>query len=177
MKQYLTEKNLLFLLIGLLLITTFLDVYTAFTSPIFEAAELNPIYLLTGSKAPPLILTVIITFWIIKTLNKSLSIFRIFTFTLFTIYLIAGHLVGVYSNISATERYNEAPEETIEALKQSTSSEKFVSYSILMGIIMILPIFFSVTAFIIALFFYNKRKPERDKITDEIYRLVYKLRK
>ncbi len=180
-KKYITEKNLLYFFIGLLLITTVLDIYTAFSSPLFEIAEMNPIYMLTGSKAPLLILTVIITLWIIKNISKSISIFKIFLFTLMTIYLTVGHSVGMYSNIMATQQYEktidqEKKEELIQEYKEYDNKDKFIGYSIVVGIVMAVPVFLSMIAFIVSMHFYNKRKPQRDKITDEIYKLSSKLK-
>ncbi len=185
--KHITEKRLLYTLIGLLLLSTFLDIYTAFTSPMFEIAETNPIYVLTGSKLPLLIITFIITAWIIKNINSSLSLLKIFSFSLITIYLVLGHSVGVYSNTLATERY-EATEYTeterqqirLEIIEEYTTDfdqkEKLISYSIVVGLVIILPYFLSFTAFAITIFFYNKRKSKREKIMNNIYKLFNELK-
>jgi len=175
-QKYITERNLLFLLIGLLLITSVLDIYTAFTSPIFELAETNPIYVITGSKVPLLILTVLITIWIIKSLSKSISIIKIFLFTIATTYLIIGHSVGMYSNIAATNEYEINQTAVIERVNQYDTKAKFKSYSLVIGIAMLLPMLVSVLAFMIAMVFYNKRKPERERVIDDIYKLSIKLK-
>ncbi len=181
LKKYITERNLLYILIGLLLITTAIDMWTAFTSPIFEIAEMNPIYMLTGTKAPLVVLTIIITLWIIKNISKSISIFKIFLFTLMTIYLTVGHSVGAYSNILATQQYEETidpieKEELIQDYREYDTKDKFMGYFILVGIVMLLPILLSMIAFYTTMYFYNKRKPQRDIIIDEIYKLSSKLK-
>ena len=112
--KYLNEKNLLWLLIIILVITTVIDVYTAINSPAFEIAELNPIYVLTGSLAPVMILSVVVTILILRTLRTSISISKIFSFTMLTIYLSIGHGYGAASNIYAGKLYVENPTEFIE---------------------------------------------------------------
>ena len=180
-KQHLTEKNLLYTLIGMLLLSTFLDMYTAFTSPMFEIAETNPIYVLTGSKGPLLILTFIITAWIIRNLKSSISLYKIFTFSLVTIYLILGHLVGTYGNTMATNAYEAseyngtARQEIIEEYKDYDAKEKFISYSIIVGLVLLLPYILSFIAFAITMYFFSKRKSKREKIMDEIYKLIKEL--
>lgn len=175
----LTERNLLIVLAGILILTTIIDIYTAFSSPIFEEAELNPLYVLTGSKIPPLILTVILTTWIIRNLKTSISLYKIFTFSLLAIYLIAGHIFGIYSNTVSTQQYLENPEEVTEYLKQNNESteQKLINSFMALGLIMFIPFMFSSLAFFITVYFFNKRKGKRSKIMDEIYNLSNKLRK
>ncbi len=180
--KYLTDKNLLYTLVGILLLSTFLDIYTAFTSPMFEIAETNPIYILTGSKAPLLIITFIITAWIIISLKSSISLHKIFAFSLITIYLTFGHSVGVYSNTLATDIYEEtetdetARAELIEEYQNYDVKEKFISYTVLVGLVIMLPYTLSFIAFAITMYFYSKRMPQREKIIDDIYKSIKKLR-
>ncbi len=175
LKPYLTERNVLLVLISLLLLATFLDIYTALRLDIFEIAETNPIYVITGSKGPLLIITFIVTIWLIKNIKSQLSLFSIFTFTLMTIYLIFGHGVGIYFNISTGNEYKENPEEVIKKLENYNTKEKFTNYFIVIGFVMFLPYLFAIISFSIAMFFYNKRKPKREKIIGEIHKLSTKL--
>ncbi len=174
--KIITERNLLLLLVSLLLIASLIDIYTAFTSPIFEIAEMNPIYVLTGSKGPLIIVSILVTVWIIKSIYSSISIFKIFLFTLMTIYLIFAHSVGIYMNNLATEQYYENPEEVIKQTSEYKPKDKFINYSILMGLVMMIPVIFSMIAFHVTMVFYNSRKPKREKIIDDVYKLTHKLR-
>ncbi len=175
LKKYITEKNLLYSFIGVLIITTIADVYTALSSPVFEIAEANPIYLLTGSVVPLLVMTVFITIWFARNLTNSISIGKIFMFCMLTIYLSVGHGFGVWSNITATNQYQENPEEYIENIEVYEVKDKVTAYFILVGIVMMLPIVVSLIAFTIAMYFYEKRQPKRDKIVDKICGLTKKL--
>lgn len=181
-KKHITEKNVLIGLISLLLISTFLDIYTALTSPLFDIAETNPIFIITGSKIPLLILTVITTLWIIKSITKSISIFKIFLFTVICVFLTYGHFIGMITNILATERYESAleeetaREELIKEYREYNVKEKLISYHLLVGLIMVIPFFISTIAFWTSMYFYNQRKPKREKIMDEIYRLSQELK-
>lgn len=175
LKKYITEKNLLYLFIGILIITTIADIYTALTSPVFKIAEANPIYMLTGSVIPLLIMTIFITLWIIKHLSGSISILRIFMFCMFTVYLSVGHGFGVWSNITATNNYQENPEQYMETAEGYEVKDKFSAYMILVGVVMLLPIMVSIVAFYVAIYFYEKRQPKREKIINKVCKLTRKL--
>ncbi len=180
-KQIITENTLFYLLIGILLLATFLDIYTAFTSPIFEIAEVNPIYVLTGSKVPLLIVTLIVTIWIVSNLNKSISLPRIFLFTSITLFLTFGHVVGVYANTVSTNQYMEtesdpaARAEIIEQYQNHDMKSKLINYSLIVGVIVGLPFILTTISFVIAMYFHNQRKSKREKIMDEIYNLARRL--
>ncbi len=175
LKKYITEKNLIYLFISILVITTVADIYTALSSPIFQIAETNPIYVLTGSILPLLLLNIIIIIWFGRSIKNSISIPKIFVFCMITIYLSAGHLFGAWSNITTTEQYQENPEEFIGIVKEYNAKEKINSYMIFVGVVMVLPIVISFIAFIIAMYFYRKRQPKREKIVDKICKLTRKL--
>ena len=175
LKKYITEKNLVYLLIFVLVATTIVDIYTALRSPIFEIAEVNPIYILTGSVMPLLLLNLIIVIWFSRNIKNSISIPKIFVFCLITIYLSAGHLFGAWSNITVTKEYQENPEEFVEAVKEYDAKEKINAYMIFVGAVMVLPIVISFIAFSIAMYFYKKRQPKREKIVNQICKLTRKL--
>ena len=175
LKKYITEKNLVYLLIFTLVATTIVDIYTALRTPIFQIAETNPIYVLTGSILPLLLLNIIIIIWFGRSIKNSISIPKIFVFCMITIYLSAGHLLGAWSNITATEQYQENPEEFIGIVKEYNAKEKINSYMIFVGVVMVLPIVISFIAFSIAMYFYGKRQPKRDKIVNKICKLTKKL--
>ena len=172
LKQYLTEKRLLYLLIIILISSTLIDMYTALSTPAFEIAEVNPIYVLTGSVTPLVILSVIIVYFISRTLVRSISIVKIFMYVMFTIYLSIGHGVGIASNVYADKEYNEDPEKFIEEAAKVKPTEKIGLYSGLIFFVMLLPIIISVVAFHIAMYFYGKRLPKREKIMMKIYGLA-----
>ncbi len=172
----LSEKQVLLILVTILIITTIADMYTAFSSPIFKIGETNPIYVYTNSIWPLVALTILLTSYIINNLRKRLSLFKIFIATMMTLYLSLGHSFGAWSNITSTEEYYEDPELFVERIETITVSQKVEIYFILVGIVMLMPIFISGVAFVVAFFIYNKRKPVRDKITDKIYELAVRLK-
>lgn len=177
LSQMFTERIVFYILVVILIITTLVDMYTAFTSPIFEIAETNPLYLLIGSIAPLIIISFIAIIFLLYHLNKGISLFKIYLFSLIIVYLSFGHLVGAYSNILATNKYNEDPETVEKYLEEeaATTKQKIISYNILIGVFIVLPIILSSVAFYITTFLYHKKKPERDKIIYEIKKLADKI--
>ena len=176
LKQYITEKNVFYLLIFILILTTITDLYTALTTDIFYIAETNPIFLHFNLYSL-LLLTILITVYIIYQLKKAISLTSIFIISLVTIYLSIGHIGGAYSNIITNNKYLENPEKQIKYYKSVTKEEKVNNYLFFVGLIMVLPIILSFFAFIITNYFHNQRKPEREKIMDEIENLIFKLKK
>ena len=168
---------MLWFLIGILLLSTFLDIYTAFTNPVFELAETNPIYVLTGSKLPLLAITIVFTIWVMKNAWKSISIPKLFTFVSVMVYMIFAHGVGVYANWNTEQAYNENPEAMLEAIENYNTGEKIQTYSMIVGFLVMIPFILGFLSFWITMFFYDKRKPKRDKITDKIFKLVWELKK
>ncbi len=175
--KHLNERRLLYILIFILILTTAADIYTALKTPVFEIAESNPIYVLTGSTTPLFILTLIATAWIIKSLRSSISLAKIFVFVMMAVYLSLGHGFGMWSNLQADADYQQNPEEFVEYAKSMDSVEKIQIYSILIGVVMLLPIVVSIMAFNITMFFYGKRAPKREKIMGQIYGLAQRLYK
>ena len=175
LKKYITEKNLLWLFIGVLVITTLADIISALTSPVFSIAESNPIYVLTGSVMPLLIINVLVIIVIAKNLNRCVSITKIFVFCMFTVYLSLGHGFGVWSNIAATNDYEEHPQKYIERIEQYDVQDKISAYMVLVGFVMLLPIIVSLIAFSTAMYFYEKRQSKRNRIVTKICKLTKKL--
>ncbi len=76
-----------------------------------------------------------------------------------------------------TETNEVARQELIQEYTEDyDQKEKLISYSIVVGLVILLPYFLSFTAFAITMFFYNKRKLKREKIMDNIYKLFNKLK-
>ncbi len=173
--NHLTEKRLLYILIAILVITTAADMFSAMRLPIFRIAESNPIYVLTGSTMPLIFLNIFVVIWYSRSLKNSISIPKIFIFCMMALYLSIGHGFGIYSNITAGEEYQKNPEGFIEDVQAITPKEKIQAYGLLVGIVMVMPIIISFVAFTIAMYFYGKRQPKRDKITHKIYKLSKKL--
>ena len=96
MSKHINEKRLLYILIGILVITTVADIYSAMRLPIFEIAESNPIYVLTGSTMPLIWLNIFVVIWYSRSLKNSISIPKIFIFCMMTLYLSIGHGFGIY---------------------------------------------------------------------------------
>ncbi|KKM19354.1 hypothetical protein LCGC14_1656540 [marine sediment metagenome] len=173
--KWITETRVMWAIAITLIATTIIDMYTAFTSPVFFIAETNPIFLLFGSRGPLVLITIFATIWIITTINKSISLFRLYVFSLIFIYLSFGHLLGAYSNIVATQKYEQNATQVLELYEETTTKEKIKSYNLIVGIFMLLPVGLSVLAFFITNWLYHRRKPERDKLTIEIKKLADKI--
>lgn len=175
LEDHLTEKRLLYILIFILIGTTLADLLSALTSSVFKIAETNPIYLLTGNARPLIILNIFSVIWFARNLKNSISIPKIFVFCLITLYLSVGHGFGIWSNITAEQQYQENPAVFVREVEEITTKEKVEAYSLLIGIVMLLPILIAVIAFYVAMYFYTKRQPKREKIMGEIYKLAKKL--
>ncbi len=176
LKKYITEKNVMLLFIGMIVITTIADIYSALTSPVFFIAETNPIYILTGSVVPLLVINALVVVWITINLRKSISITKIFVICMITVYLTLGHGFGVWSNISATNDYEEHPDKYIQMVQEYDTNDKIMSYLLLVGIVMIMPIVVSMIAFIVAMYFYEKRQGKRNRIITKIWKLSRELK-
>ena len=173
--NWLTEKRLLWGMIGVLIATTLLDMFSALRLPIFSIAESNPIYLLTGNVFPLIIMNIVVILWMWNNLNKKLSLQKIFVYSMLTLYLSVGHGFGIYSNLNAQQQYEAEPEEFIEYAQSFSTEEKISAYVVIVGLIMFMPIVISIIAFNIAMYFYGKRAPKRDKIILQIHRLSKKV--
>jgi len=176
MKFKVTERRILIAFTVLLLVTTVADMYTALTSPVFQIAETNPIYVYTNSIWPLIAMTLFITSWIIVNLSKRISLTKIFLFCMLSLYLSVGHGFGAYSNIKATEQYEQDTEGFVERIGEVTVQEKVNAYFLVVGFIMLMPLVISSIAFTAALWIYDKRKPKREKIMDKIYELAVQLK-
>ena len=174
-KIELSEKQVLYALIFILIASTVIDIYTALSSPVFLIAETNPIYLLTNSVIPLLVTAVLVTAWIIVNLNNRISLIKIFVFSMISLYLSVGHGFGAWSNIYATDQYEQDKEGFIESVKDIDVRTKITSYSMFVGVVMFMPILISIAAFYITMFFYNKRKSKREKVIDDILKSAWKL--
>jgi len=171
------EQKLLWTLMGALILSTLADMYTALSSPIFKIAEINPIYILTGSVIPLIALNFIVLYWFWTKLSKSLSLYAIYFFTLLTVVLVVLHGFGVYSNLTALEQYESNPEVYVEAIGQLSQEAKITTYFLYVGTLFLLLLGIPMIVFYSTMHFYHQRKPERDKIVDEIYEQAMKLGK
>ncbi len=171
LKEKLTEKNLLYFFIFVLVATTLGDLFTAIRLPIFEIAETNPLYLITGNVFPLVFLNILSIIWISRNLKNSISISKIFIVSMLVVYLSIAHGVGMWSNITAGQQYQQDPQGFVQDVQAISPREKATAYGLVIGVIMIMPIIISFIAFQIALFFYTKRLPKREKIMLEIYEL------
>lgn len=100
---------------------------------------------------------------------------KIFLFCMLTFYLSVGHVVGAWSNITATAQYEEDTAKFVEYIEKVTVKQKLTAYVYIVGLAMILPILISSIAFSVAMFFYNKRKSKREKIMDDIANSAWEL--
>ncbi len=175
LSKHFTEKTWLWILGGIVIISTLIDMYTAFTSPAFELGESNPLFVIFGNTFLLIILNIFIMIFLIWMVRNGITLTAIFLFTMLLLYLSAGHFLGAYSNVMATESYNEDPEAFTERMMDVSPKDKIVNYSIVVGIFMVLPVVISTFAFIMSLYFFNKRKPKREKIYGKIRKLIEKV--
>jgi len=154
MTNWITENRVFWILSMLLIAATAVDIYTAISSPIFEIAEANPIFLFTGSMTFLTIINIGITYWIIKSLKNTISLQKIFFIVMITLYLSLGHLIGASSNILATDNYEANPEEFIAQHERITTTQKTMSYFALVGLFMIIPMVFAYISFLVAFMFF-----------------------
>lgn len=196
------ENRLWLIIIGVLAVTTILDMTTAFKSPIFEVAETNPFYIQFKSVIALVSITLIATIWMLYRLKKALSIGTIFAMCLSIIYLSAGHLIGTYSNVNMEKNYNGMVEfkaddytqslnmsyesaralainNSIQEIRQAsgTDRQKLSYYWGIVGLFLGIPILLSYIAFAVAMKFYDLRKPERERIMENAYNELRKIYK
>ena len=173
--KWITEIRVMWTIAISLIASTLIDMYTAFTSPIFFIAETNPLFLLFGSRGPLVLISIFATIWIFYTIKKSISLFRLYAFCLIFVYLTFGHLLGAYTNIVATQKYEQNATAVVELYEQTTTAEKIKNYNLLVGLFMLLPMILSLIAFFITSWIYYKRLPEREKAMLEIKKLTDKI--
>lgn len=170
------DRTLFWLLIGLLVVTTVFDFYTAITSDVFEIAEANPIYLATGNIYILFLVTAFVTGFIFMNLKNRLRLRTIFIFVILTLYLCMGHLVGSYSNIRANKMYHEDPGGVTKQIEKDSKNDKLISYMRTVGIVILFPYFMSILAFFITERIYLARRTEHDRIVNQICKLTDKLK-
>jgi len=176
-KEWFTEKRVLWIMAFLLIGSTLLDMYTAFSSPIFELAEINSLYVMYGSKLLLVFVSLITVSFFIYKLAKGMSLHSIYFFSIMIIYLSIGHFYGAYTNISAEEQFNSNPDAYTAAIESMSQQDKVNLYTATVWAVIILPVLLGFSAFIVTMFFYNQRAPRRDKIIDDIIDNVKELKR
>jgi len=169
------EKYIVYGMIGLLLLTTIFDFYTAFTSPIFSLGETNPLVLLFGNAIILTIVAIGLTSYIIWKLKTQISLMGIYIFVLATIYLSLGHVVGGVTNMISTNEYYDNPQQVVQELREVTVSDKALIYAGVVFVFLILPVIVSIFAFSITRSLYIQRGDKRLKVIDNIQQLAKKL--
>lgn len=177
LEQYLnnifTERNILYTISAALIVTTIIDLYTAYTSPIFKIAESNPIYLTYGL-LPLTIANIIVLGIFMFGIKKTLKLTMIFVFVLGSIFLSYGHLIGANSNIEATKIYEKNPEVVTTYLQTMTKEQKIAGYTDLVLNRLLYPYMLVVIAFALTMIIFEQRKPQRQKYIDEGIKLLLK---
>ncbi len=198
-----TENNLWLILVFILIATPITDYGTAYLSPISHLAEANPIYILANGFFLLVTAGFVAAILFLYHLKKALSLQMIFSLALAVLFLSYGHLSGTYSNIQSSQsfldnyRYHsddyiqQSPAELQPLLQQQNqqalyqyqkdhqemlqSSNRIRQYFNITSLYALIPMLLSLGAFLIALKFHNARKPEREKIVDEIHKLSKRL--
>lgn len=164
--RWINQTSVLWVMMLVLITTTGIDMYTAFSSPIFDIAETNPIFLFIGTKTL-VVLTVLITFFLFYKLKTLLSLPMLYTFSLLILYSSMLHLVGAMTNISATSAYLADPEMFVQAIESVSDTQKVQSYMIIVSFGLV-PYLLAVIAFYVSYYLFLQRKGNRDKIILEI---------
>lgn len=189
-------------MIVLLLLTTFIDLYTAMRSPIFHIAEANPLKLYLNNTLVFVTIIMMITLGAIYFLKSYLSLHKIFIVSTFVVYAIGGHLFGAYSNITADNQFraNYAYEDNVypqdsRQFKAVESKNNLVvnefkkdyekyypdkkavvtNYFSIIGLLVMVPLILNYISFYVAFSFYNSRRGKRDLIVNDIYKKARKL--
>ena len=196
------EKTLYLLMIGLLALTTFIDLYTALRSPIFHVAEANPLKVYLGNTL--LVVTIILLITVLASyyLKTQVSLQMIFAMSTFFIYVIAGHLIGAYYNIEADSQFRTHYDYEDNVYQQDSSQYRAVesknnlvmdkykrdyekvypdkkavvtTYFSIVGLLVGVPMFLNWIAFYVAFSFYHSRRDKREVIVGEIYKKAKRL--
>lgn len=174
--NFFTEKNIIILLGIILGITTIVDLYTAYTSPIFEVAETNPIFIAYGI-LPLTIMNFVYMGFLLYGMKKSIKLSWIYGFVLATIFISFGHVLGAQSNIEATGKYNYNPEKVMEAINNTTDAERIDFYTNFVMTKLFIPFTLSFIGLLITYYLFDLRRPEREKYIDEGIDLIMKGKK
>jgi len=168
------EKYMMLSLLFLIMVTSIIDLITAFLGP-HEIAEINPIYLLTGNFWILMVINFLVMFWFIKSLYQKISLPKIFFLVIILLFLSFAHIFGAYSNIKATRIYDTQPEAFEAYYETTTTSHQYYEYFKIVSVIMIIPIFLSLISFMISYKIFEWRQPKRELIVEEIIKLSKKL--
>jgi hypothetical protein len=175
-KLFTPEKIVIYILSALLGICTILDLYTAYSSPIFTIAEANPLYMNYGVYA----LTAVNFVWmvvVIMGLKKAIKLLTLFGFVMACLLLSYGHIIGMQANMEATSLYYQNPEKVMNYIKYNITEEtKTQEYNEVVINKIFIPYIISLIGFIIIFYLYNKRKPIRDKYVDDAIKLLNKIK-
>ena len=169
------EKILLWSLLGVLIISSLLDMYTAISSGALHLAEINPIYLMTGNIWVLVAVNVLFIIYFIYEMRKKISLAKIYAFVIVILFLSFGHCFGAYTNIKTKAVYEQNPEIVKQYAEQVTKQEQSGTYFKLVMVIVLLPAMLSIAAFIISYKIFQWRKPKRDRIIEKIQILAREL--
>jgi hypothetical protein len=172
-EKILTEKNIIIFLGILLFVTSMIDLYTAYTSPIFEEAETNPIYVTYGI-LPLTLITFLWMYIIWQGLKRSIRMTWIFAFVMACLFLIYGHILGAESNINATAQYMENPQKVLDIIHTRTAEQKIESYKTFVFDKLLIPYLIDVIGFMIFYYLFYQRKSKREKNIEEGIMLLMK---
>lgn len=146
-----STKHWLWIITAAVIISTIIDFWSAIKSPAFELAEVNPIYVLSGSITITLITVAVITYYALSKLWRSINFLGIYVYTYFALFLIVGHFGGAYTNVLATQVYVADPQTFIEAHQGVSVVEKVADYGRLLFIFMMLPFVVAVLSYLLSM--------------------------
>jgi hypothetical protein len=154
-------------------LTTIFDLYTAYSSPIFHIAETNPIFLQFGEIALTAI-NFVYMIVLIRMLKKSVKWAWLFAGVMAALLLSYGHVMGGLANVESTNLYLSDPDFYMAKILNATTEDKISHYNIFAITTILVPYIISLTGFVIIMYLYEKRKPQREKYVDEAIRLLQK---
>jgi len=171
--EWFTDKRVVFILCALLGLATVIDLYTAYSSPIFKIAETNPIYMEYGVY-PLTLLNFLIMIFIIRGMKKTIKLLTLFAFVMSCLLLSYGHILGAQSNIQATQMFHDNPQKVLDQIHSYTPEQKQSAYNDLVFNNIFIPYIISLIGFVIIFYLYDKRKPLREKYIEDGLKLIKK---
>lgn len=167
--------KILSMLIGIFVVTTIIDLYTAFKNPAFRIGEINPLFLVTELSGLLILVNIFAVVIFAYLLHNYIGYRKAFLFTAVVLYASMAHLYGAYSNIVSTNEYLSDPEGYTKMVEGMTKSSKLSQYFSIIILLMFIPIFISYLAFDLALRLADGRLNRRQKAIKKMKELLEKI--
>jgi hypothetical protein len=123
---------------------------------------------------PLTIINIVYIIFLIRMLKKSIKWTWLFAGVMATLLVGYGHIMGGIANIEATNLYLSDPEFYDEKIAGFNDDDKISHYSGFVISTIFVPYIISLIGFIIIMYLYDKRRPEREKCIDQAIKLLMK---